>query len=156
MSKSKSKLFYKVVKEDSKGYTSAVQPYVETLYSRSTIPAPRHLYNKDWNTAPDNTRFFLFETQQEAINFIDDLAITEAERNCLHIKQVAVKGGIAYGCKGVHGSLMQRRIFWDTLNQLLTKSKKRVSCLCEEAAEKTCMRLTSYSSVFARHIKFIN
>jgi len=170
--KNRQKLFYKVFlqKADHMCSTST------TIYSKLGIDYDIYEHDKTsdgYITAPGNTRFFLFETLEQARNFIRRESANARAWN-YRIKAVQVKGGYATNCKGiqgyrtmaggayvadVHSRETLRTQFWNNI-EALTAKKISMSKACELALDSMrdpmvkCVN-TPYYSVFARHIKIL-
>jgi len=166
MSKSKSKLFYKVFVTDSgNGHYKSTQLEDDIHYpigiDYSTIPA-----NDGYITAPGNTRFFLFSTIEDAKYFISNESWYTPSIGI--IKAVKVKGGYATGCKGIKSRkyfpsnrelYKIRKYFWDKVDKLtkngnMSMAKASMYAVTSAPDDMQCVN-TPYKSVFAKHIKIL-
>jgi len=162
--KKQQKLFYKVfTKVEDKlvspinwGFDRVIQPDNDDKYGLdySTLAAKSDGYI----TAPRNTRFFLFETLEQAKKFV----FAECYNFKYIVKAVTVKGGYAKNCKGVAVSWLLnedtakniRKEFWNKVQYFRAK-KVPMSEACVKAAVNINAPNSRYLSVFARHIKVL-
>jgi len=147
------RIFYKVVVVA--GYTGKTPLY------KSVVPA---IFNKEptfmhectydtentWLTAPNNTRFFLFEHIRDAEQFSDMMVMGKG-----HCKIIQVHAkGVAYGCHGIASSESDHRInFWNMANKLV--KRKSWAYACTQSCNILGYARACWDSVFARQIKIL-
>jgi len=169
--KKQPKIFYKVFIKDAMGLCStsrALSHKAGINYSDYGKTTSRDGYI----TAPGNTRFFLFESKEDANKFIDRESLNSLNPREYVIRPVLVKGSYAKNCRGIkinYGGLLGttdkiraniREAFWNKFNYLVSKKKMTMAKACREATKNldtptlTCGN-TPYSSIFARHIKIL-
>jgi len=159
MSRKPQKVFYKVftvythdaeyLKSGMFAYRSPNSPTNNVAYSIGT-----------WLTAPDNSRFFLFEDMNQARVFMVNNSPLYDYKHVVH--RVVVKGGYATKCRGIAGvddsttyCFNTYRDFWNGFNTLMSKKALKASEVCAKVATQLGKCNTQYDSVFARHIKIL-
>lgn len=120
------KKYYKVVRQDHQG---------ELI---STGVSSIEYKQNEWTIAPDGTRLFVFDSLQNAKDFLDDYI-----------------GGVIYECEvegGIKGFgafyVRDQRIFWTKFNHFLGKKKKM-----EISETKFGIPLTDISAVLCKKVK---